>query len=162
MSIRVLKIILIVFDGLQGWFYVAGNIANWNTGIEAVGYVTSMVEHNVYSNRIFPPITNPVLITLIFICIIFGEFLVGALSLIGAWDLWKVRHESAETFNSSKHYALLGSGMAMVVWFGGFVVIGGALFQMWQTTIGSNSFQDAFVFAASSGIVLLFVSSQDI
>ena len=121
-----------------------------------------MAEHNVYSTHIFPPITNPIIITLIFICIIIGEFLVGAFSLKGAWDLWKVRHDSSDVFNSSKSFAIIGSGMALVVWFGGFVVIGGALFQMWQTTIGANSFKDAFVFAATSGIVLLFVNAKDI
>ncbi|PWK54206.1 DUF2165 family protein [Pleionea mediterranea] len=162
MAIRILKIILITFVGLQGWFYVAGNIANWSTGLEAIAYVTGMAEHNVYSTHIFPPITNPIIITLIFICIIIGEFLVGAFSLKGAWDLWKVRHDSSDVFNSSKGFAILGSGMALVVWFGGFVVIGGALFQMWQTTIGANSFKDAFVFAATSGIVLLFVNAKDI
>jgi predicted small integral membrane protein len=51
--------------------------------------------------------------------------------------------------------------MAMVVWFGGFIVVGGVLFQMWQTQIGAGSLKDAFVFAASGGLVLLFVNSPD-
>ena len=85
----------------------------------------------------------------------------GALSLKGAWDLWSARKGSADAFNASKTYAVLGTGMAMVVWFGGFIVIGGALFQMWQTQIGAGSFDDAFVFAVTGGLVLLFVSRPD-
>jgi predicted small integral membrane protein len=51
--------------------------------------------------------------------------------------------------------------MALVVWFGGFIVIGGVLFQMWQTKIGAGSFHDAFIFAAMGGLVLLILSSSD-
>jgi predicted small integral membrane protein len=52
--------------------------------------------------------------------------------------------------------------MALVVWFGGFIVIGGVLLQMWQTQIGAGSFHDAFRFAAIGGLVLLFVSQTDV
>ncbi|WIO75260.1 DUF2165 domain-containing protein [Porticoccaceae bacterium LTM1] len=161
MAIRILKIILVIFVGLQGWLYVAGNITNWESGLGAVGYVLGMEGHEVYPNHIFPSITNPALVTIAFITIITGEFLVGALSFKGACDLWKARNGSADEFNSAKTFAILGSGMAMVVWFGGFIVIGGALFQMWQTAIGWNSFEGAFVYAAWSAFVLLFVNSPD-
>lgn len=161
MAIRILKIVLVTLVGLQGWFYVAGNIANWESAFGAVAYVLGMEGHEIYGNHIFPPITSPVLVTLAFLVIITGEFLVGALSLKGAWDLWRVRNGSADEFNSAKGFALLGAGMALAVWFGGFIVLGGALFQMWQTQIGSASFDDAFVFAVTSGLVLLFVNNHD-
>lgn len=161
MAIRILKIVLVVFVGLQGWLYVAGNIANWDSGHSAVGYVLGMEGHEIYGNHIFPPVTNPALVTIAFLIIISGEFLVGALSLTGAWHLWQVRHADADSFNSAKTFAILGSGMAMVVWLGGFVVIGGALFQMWQTQIGTGSFEGAFIYGATSALVLLFVNSPD-
>ena len=162
MSIRYLKILLVVFVGLSGWLLVAGNIANWYSGLEHVRYVLSMEGHEVYGTHIFPPVTNSALVTLAYLIILSGEFLVGALSLKGAWDLFSARGESAEVFSAAKKYAVLGTGMAMVVWYGGFVVIGGTLFQMWQTTLGDASFDGAFVFAAGGGLVLLIVSSSDI
>jgi len=161
MTIRLLKIILVMFVGLQGCLYVAGNLANWDSGLSAVGYVLGMEGHEVYGNHIFPPITNPVLVTIAFLSIISGEFLVGALSLTGAWHLWRERRSDAESFNSAQKFAILGAGMAMVVWFGGFVVIGGALFQMWQTQVGTGSFEGAFIYGATSALVLLFVNSPD-
>ncbi len=161
MSIRYLKIILVIFVGLSGFFFVAGNIANWNAGLELVGYVLSMEGHEIYNSHIFPPVTNSVMVTIAYLIILTGEFLVGALSLKGAWDLWSARNESAETFNASKTNAILGPGMAMVVWFGGFIVIGGVLLQMWQTKIGAGSFHDAFIFAVIGGLVLLFVNNKD-
>jgi predicted small integral membrane protein len=159
--IRYLKIVLVVFVGLTGLLFVAGNIANWDAGLELVGYVVSMEGHEIYSSHIFPPVTNPALITLAFLLILTGESLVGALSLKGAWDLWSARTGSADDFNAAKTYAVLGTGMAVVVWFGGFIVIGGVLFQMWQTEIGHGSFADAFILAAAGGLVLLFVNSPE-
>jgi len=161
MAIRNLKISLVVFVGLQGLLYVAGNTANWNAGLENIAYVLSMQGHEVYATHIFPPVTSPTLVTIAFLLILTGETLVGVLSLKGAWDLWQVRKSSADVFNASKTYAILGAGMAMLVWFGGFIVIGGALFQMWQTPMGDNSFRYSFAFAASSGLVLLFVNQPD-
>ncbi|GJM08258.1 MAG: hypothetical protein DHS20C11_05340 [Lysobacteraceae bacterium] len=161
MGTRLLKIVLVVFVGLQGWLYVAGNIANWDAGLAAVGYVLGQQGHEVYGAHIFPAITNQGLITMAFVLIIAGEFLVGALSMKGAWDLWQNRNRSAVDFNRAKTFAILGAGMALVVWFGGFVVIGGALLQMWQTEVGSSSFNGAFIYAMTSGLVLLFVNSQD-
>lgn len=161
MVIRILKIMLVILVGLQGWFYVAGNIANWNAALGAVGYVLGMIGHEVYPSHIFPAITNSTLITIALLMIILGEFLVGAFSIKGAWDLWKVRKADAKDFNAAKTSAILGAGTALVVWFGGFVIIGGGLFQMWQTQVGTGSFNGAFIYGATSGLILLFVNSPD-
>jgi predicted small integral membrane protein len=138
MAIRYLKIILIVFVGMQGWLYVAGNLFNWSSALEFVGYVLAMVEHEFYGTHIFPSVTHPVLVTLALLVIVTGEFMVGALSFKGAWDLWQVRKADAKQFDSAKTFAILGAGTAMLVWLGGFVVIGGGLFQMWQTQLGAK------------------------
>jgi predicted small integral membrane protein len=161
MTIRHLKIILIIFVGLQGWFYVAGNLANWSAALEFVAYVLAMVEHEFYPTHIFPPITNHALVILALLVIVAGEFLVGAFSFKGAWDLWQVRKADANEFDSAKTYAILGAGTAMIVWLGGFVVIGGGLFQMWQTQLGANSFNGAFVYGGTSALILLFVISSE-
>ena len=161
MLIRYMKIVLVVFVGLQGFLYVAGNTANWDAAVGAVGYVLSHQENAVYTNQIFPSITSPALVTLALVLIITGEFLVGALSFKGAWDLWKVRKAGALDFNGAKTFAIAGPAMAMIVWFGGFIVIGGALFQMWQSPVGSGSFQGAFIYGGVSALVLLFVSQPD-
>ena len=161
MAIRYLKIVLVTLVGLQGLLYLAGNLANWSVGLQTVGYVLGMEGHEVYGNHIFPSVTHPAIVTSAFVIILSGEFLVGALCLKGAWNLWCVRQDSTAVFNASKTYAILGAGMAMIVWFGGLIVIGGSLFQMWQTQIGAGSIDDSFVFAAMGGLVLVIVSGPD-
>jgi len=51
MAIRILKIILVIFVGLQGWFYVAGNLANWSAGYQSIAYVLGMEGHAVYADK---------------------------------------------------------------------------------------------------------------
>lgn len=51
--------------------------------------------------------------------------------------------------------------MAIVVWFGLFMVLAGAYFQMWQTELGAASLAGAFQLVGASGIVLLFVNMAD-
>jgi predicted small integral membrane protein len=161
MAIRYLKIILVAFVSLQGFLWVIANVTNWDSGLGAVGYVLSMQDHAVYGSHIFFPVSSPVVVKLAFLVILTGETLVGVLSAKGAWDLWKARKDAAEAFNAAKTFAVVGPGMAMVVWFGGFTVVGGALFQMWQTEIGAGSFHDAFWFAAMGGLVMLFTNMRD-
>ena len=161
MGIRYLKIVLTAFVGLEAWLYVAGDIANWHAGHSAISYVISMQGNDTYPVHIFPALTGPVWATIAYVIILSGEFLVGALSLKGAWDMWSARRHDTASFNASKRVGLLGLGMAMVVWFGGFIVIGGALFQMWQSKVGAGSFNGAFIYSATAALVLLFVYRPD-
>ena len=82
-------------------------------------------------------------------------------TLKGCLDLWQQRHASSEAFQQAKSWALLGCGLAVLIWFGLFGVIGGAWFQMWQTELGSQSLNGAFQFAVSAALVLIFVNMPD-
>ena len=75
--------------------------------------------------------------------------------------MWAKASAPATDFNGAKTYAVLGCGMALIVWFGGFTVIGAALFQMWQGQVGVSSFEGAHMYLVPSGIVLLFVAMKD-
>lgn len=161
MNIRDLKIVLVTFVGLLGLVYALQNLVNIDAAFGAVSYVLSRADHVVYPASILPAITSPALVWLALAVIVTGELSVGALSLKGAFDLWRARKSNAATFNSAKTYALFGCGMALVVWFGFFGVISGAFFQQWQTQAGALSLEGAFQLAGCSGIVLLFVNMAD-
>ena len=159
--IRLVKIILIVFVGLQGLFYFIANTLNFEYALMAVEEILSQRDSPVYQNHIIPPITNPILTKAALIAIMTGELLVGLISFKGALDLFAVRNASAEAFNNAKTYAILGCAMALIVWFGFFTVIATALFQMWQGQVGAGSFQGAFIYLGTSAFVMLFVNQPD-
>ncbi len=159
--LRYFKIILVVFVGLQGLLYVAANLANWEAATGAVSAVISMAERPWYPNALVPALEGQAAATIGAVMIVTGELLVGALSLFGAWKMFGAVKMSPAEFHASKTFALAGCAMALVVWFGGFTVIGGALFQMWQTELGQSSLGDAQKFYVTSGLVLLWLSMQE-
>jgi predicted small integral membrane protein len=161
MLLRDLKALLAAFVGLQGLVYFAANIANWDAAVGVVGYVLSQQEHAYYAAHIVPAIGSPAAAAAALAVILIGEFLVGAVSLKGAWDLVRARRAPAADYNAAKTWALAGAGVAMLVWFGGFIVIGAGLFQMWQTEIGANSMNGAFTYAAISALAALFIAIED-
>jgi predicted small integral membrane protein len=91
------------------------------------------------------------------VIVVASEFLAGLLAARGALAMWSARNAPAEEFNLAKKYALLGSGLGVVIWLGFFGVGGGAAFQMWQTAIGAASLEGAFQFSVSCAIVFIIL-----
>ncbi len=159
--IRIVKIILVMTVGLQGLFYFISNLVNWEYAQMAVGAVLSLADAPAYKNTIVPPITNPLLVAIGTAIIMTGELLVGLISFKGATDLAGKVAAPAAAFNAAKKLAILGCAMPLIVWFGGFLVIGAALLQMWQGQVGASSFSGAYIYLASIAFVLLFVNQPD-
>jgi len=159
MTLRLAKIVLAVFVGLLGLFYAVENIFNLDAAYNAVAYALSMDGHNIYPNSLMPAITLPALIWMTVVLIISGEALGGVISLKGAYDLYQARH--SDQFNGAKKTLYLGAAILLIIWFGFFTVIGGALFQMWQTTAGSMSLEGAYQFLGSVALISLFISMPD-
>lgn len=158
MEHRYLKIAVTLSVGVLALFYVAHNFANWSGANAAVAYVLSLADHTVYPVSLAPPVTQPVLISALVLVICAGEAAAATLSLIGSWKLWVARRAGAAEFASAKRYAVMGSGLAVLVWFLLFQVGGGALYQMWQTETGVNSLEGAFQFSGMSFLTLIYLS----
>ena len=161
MSIRVLKILLVVCIGLQALLYAIQNVVNLDAAFGAVAYVFSMADHAAYPDHVGPAFTWAPLVWIALTLIIAGETLVGVLCFKGSWDMWRLRRADSATFATSRHYAILGCGAALLVWIGLFMALGGAYFQMWQTEVGIGSLEGAFMYAVSSAVVLLFVNQAE-
>ncbi|MCB2114079.1 MAG: DUF2165 family protein [Parvularculaceae bacterium] len=159
--VRLLKIVLVTFAGLQGLIYCVTNFVNWKTANAVVGQVIAQGEKPYYAHGVIPSFTDPAFATLVACVIVAGEFLVGALCLVGALKMLGAMSGPAAGFNASKSMAIWGCGMALIVWFGIFTVIGGAAFQMWQTGLGRDSLVDAHHYLTPSGLILLFLAMKD-
>jgi predicted small integral membrane protein len=159
--IRNLKVCLVGFSALLCLMYAGQNLVNLGAAYGFVADVVTMSNHVVYPTSFGPSIHSPVLIWILLGIIIALEFAAGLLAGKGALDLWNARQAPADEFNKAKTFAILGCGMALVIWFGLFTAVGGAYFQMWQTDLGATALQGAFQIAVLNGIVLLFVNSND-
>jgi len=128
MEHRYLKMAFAVAVGLQAIIWFANNVINWETAQGAVGYALSQADHEGgYENHLLPAITNPIIATVILLVVLAGEASAGVLALWGAVRIWQSRNADVEAFTSAKRFAVLGSGIAFLVWFLLFAVLGGAL-----------------------------------
>jgi len=159
--LRWLKIILVVFVALQGLFYALQNLVNLQAAHAFVSSVLSMANHAVYPNHFGPALGAAPLTWTALGIIIAGEFAVGLLALQGAYDMFASRRASAAVFAHAKRYAILACGVAVALWFGLFMVLGGAYFQMWQTPEGSGAFHSAFMYAAIAALVMIFLATHE-
>jgi len=161
MAIRYLKIVLLICVSLLGLLFAIQNLANLEQAYASLAYVMSNQDHVAYPNSAFPAITSPLLIWAALGAVLTGEFGAGFLAAKGSWDLFAHRKASAEAFNAAKTFGVLGCGVAVITWFGLFMVIGGAYFQMWQTAIGTGSWSGSFYVAGASALVMIFLNMED-
>ncbi len=155
---RLIKILLSLAMALMAIIYATQNVMNLETAHATVGYVLGMGENAVYPKSFLPAITNSGLVWAAIGTIITFEYLAGLLLLIGTFKLWGARNSDAMGFDMAKKTTLIGCGVGMLVWFGLFHVIGGALFQMWQTEIGDGSLRGAFWFGGMLAFSALYIS----
>jgi predicted small integral membrane protein len=125
--------------------YAVQNVANMSGGMySSFAYVLGQTDHAAYPESVVPPVTQPVLIWTVLLIVLGLEFACAALTGYGAWSMWRNRDASSREFAAAKKHALNGLGVAVVIWFLLFGTLGSAVFQMWQTEIGSSSFNGAF------------------
>lgn len=158
MEHRYLKMALSVAVGLQALFWFGNNLINWETATGAVAYALSQADQSGYERHLVPPIASPAAATALLALVVLAEALAGVLALWGAVQQWRSRHGNADAFSSAKRYAVLGSGIAVLVWFLLFGVFGGALLQMGQAPGLRPALDGAFKFASYSFLVLIYLS----
>jgi predicted small integral membrane protein len=159
--IRLLKAFVMLAAALLCIFYATNNVANLTNMYGALAYVMSNQDHTVYPSAFGPAVTFGPLIWVAAILVLIGEYAAGLLALKGSWDLFSAGGKSADEFQAAKSTALAACLVGILTWFGLFMAIGGAYFQMWQTTVGQGSQADAFRFAAMLGIIFLIIQSRD-
>jgi predicted small integral membrane protein len=92
--------------------------------------------------------------------IIAAEGATCLLRCAGSFALWRARQRDAAAFNAPKRLVTAGCAMGFIVWFFGFMVIGGEWFAMWQSRTW-NGQDSAFKFYMTLLGVLVFVNQPD-
>ncbi|MDR9864355.1 MULTISPECIES: DUF2165 family protein [Pseudomonas] len=160
MTIRYAKIILTLMLGGFAALVAFNNITDYESNFAFVKHVLSMDTTFPGNAALYRAITTPWLWHAAYALIIAGEGLTGVLLIWGAISLWRVRHASAQRFNSAKHVAIAGFVTGLLVWFFGFMVIGGEWFLMWQSHQWSGQ-EAAFRFYMALLGVLIFLNQSD-
>ena len=160
MTLRLSKIIMCLSLAAFAFLVTFGNITDYGSNYAFVQHVLSMDTTFPDNALMYRSITNPALWTAGYWLIIFGEGVTCVLFLVAAFRLWQARSMSAAAFNGAKKYVVLAATMGFLVWFLGFMVIGGEWFAMWQSNTW-NGQEAAFKFYMTILAVLIFVNQPD-
>ena len=158
--IRYAKIVMVACLAIFCPIVVFTNLTDYGTNFLFVKHVLSMDTTFPGNALMYRSITSPALWNAAYLLIIAGETITGILLLAGAIRLWQERNGTGAAFNGAKGFAIAGALAAFLVWFFGFMVIGGEWFVMWQSTTW-NGQEAAFRFYVTALAVLIFVNQPD-
>jgi predicted small integral membrane protein len=157
--LRVCKSIVCLSLAIFALLVCLNNVMDYNSNY-------TFVQHTLSMDTVFPgntlkyrAILDPFVWSLAYGLIIFAEFLTGVLLLTGSIGLLKNIH-SPLAFNRAKNWAYLGCLVGFLLWFFGFIVIGGEWFCMWQSEKW-NGIEAAFRFVVIIMFTLLFIAMPD-
>ena len=132
------------------------NLADYGSNYAFVQHVLSMdtvFPGNALKSR---AILDPTLWSLAYGLIIFAEFVTGILLAVGVAYLIKGINNPKE-FTHAKNWIYLGCSVGFLLWFFGFIVVGGEWFCMWQSEEW-NGVEPAFRFVALIMLTLVFIA----
>jgi predicted small integral membrane protein len=136
------------------------NVIDYGTNYLFVQHVLSMDTTFPEGTLRWRAITAPALWAAGYWLIILGEALTGLCLAAGTVALLRALRADTAGFQRAKRLVLVGVGLGFLVWFLGFMVVGGEWFQMWQSSTW-NGQQPAFRFYLTLLAVAIFVNQPD-
>ncbi len=137
-----------------------GNLTDYGTNF-------AFVQHVLQMDTIFPDATVGYRAIhaewvhhLVYAVIIATELTVAVLCWAGALRLWRWRHAPAAEFRQAKSLAIAGLLLGCLLWFTGFITVGGEWFAMWMSSQW-NGIASAFRFFVLFALILLYLVLRD-
>jgi predicted small integral membrane protein len=138
---------------------VFNNVTDYGSNYMFVSHVLKMDTTFPGNRAMWRAIDSPWLYHAAYALIIFVEAAVALICWAGGLRLLRSLRD-AERFNQAKGLAVAGLTLGIILWFTGFITIGGEWFAMWQSKIW-NGQESAFRLVVIFGIVLLFLVQSD-
>lgn len=160
MAWRLTQIALVAAVALFAALVALGNLSDYQSNFLFVQHVLAM-------DTIFPDakigwraITAPWLHHAAYWLIILLELGTALLCGWGAVRLWRRRAAPPAAFRQAKGVAVLGLLLGLLLWFTGFITLGGEWFGMWMSSTW-NGIASAFRFFMIFAVVLMVLVLRD-
>jgi predicted small integral membrane protein len=156
-----LRVVLVVLTGMTAVLIglaAFGNVTDYDTNEAFVKHVLAMDTTFKSPNMMWRAITSPAVATAVYLAIIAWEW-ATAIVLAGACVAWVRARPGDPRARTARQLSTLGWLMQIMLFGGGFIVVGGEWFQMWQSS-DWNGLQPALqnFLIASVGLVLVHLS----
>jgi len=160
--------VLVACNALYIFLVALGNITDYDTNYAFVQHVLSMDTTNFGAPEgtaldpdvMWRAIKDPVVWNIGYIGIIVWESL-AAIILIAALVLWVRAFATRGAYEAAKHLSSIGLLMIVLLFFAGFIDIGGEWFSMWRSTAWNGedtAFRNAVLAALT--LVLIHTTAQ--
>ncbi len=160
MVVRLAKIVMTAALAAFAFIVTYDNLVDYGTNYEFVRHVLSM-DTTFPGNRLTGrAITSPALWSAAYAAIMVAEGLTFLLLGIGAVAMFLALRAPAAGFHRTKAWLVAGATVGFLLWFFGFMVVGGEYFAMWQSK-DWNGQAAAFRFYMTLLAVLIFVMQPD-
>jgi predicted small integral membrane protein len=130
---RIAKIVMVASLALFAFVVAFDNITDYDTNFEFVRHVLSMDAIPPGSTLLYRRVISPPLWNLGYLLIIIAEGATSLMLAIAAVALLRHLRSDGARFNRAKRFVFIGATLGFLVWFFGFMVVGGEWFQMWQS-----------------------------
>jgi predicted small integral membrane protein len=136
-----------------------GNLTDYNSNFSLVTHVLTMDTTFPDKQGMWRAIHSPFIHHTVFGFIIGIEIVIAGLCWLGGLRLYQ-NLKDPTSFNQAKGLAILGLTLGFILWFTGFMTIGGEWFLMWQSAT-ANGQQAAFRLVTIIGITLIYLTQTD-
>lgn len=160
MTTRLAKILLPLMLAAFAFIVTFDNIVDYGSNFLFVQHVLSMDSTFPGNALMDRAITSRAMWHASYVLIIAAEGATCLLLLCGTLALWRARRKNGASFNAAKSLVTAGCVAGFLVWFFGFMVVGGEWFAMWQSKTW-NGQEAAFKFYMAILGVLIFVNQPD-
>jgi len=160
LAVRLVKTSMVASIALLALLVAFDNLVDYDSNYEFVRHTLSMdttFPDNALRGR---AIASPAVWDVAYWAIIFVEGATGIVLALATARLAANLRASAARFNAAKTLVVIGVGLGFLLWFTGFMIVGGEWFAMWQSNAW-NGQQAAFWFYMTLLAVVIFVNQPD-
>ncbi len=159
MYMKLSKVILVWAVALFAFLVALNNLTDYGSNYAFVTHVLKMDTTFPANRSMWRAIDAPFLHHALYWIIILAEATTAVFCWLGGLYLFRSL-DNPDHFNQAKGTAIVGLTMGLVLWFTGFLTIGGEWFLMWQSQQW-NGQEAAFRLVVIFGIVLLYLVQPD-
>jgi predicted small integral membrane protein len=156
---RSAKVVLVWAVAFYVSLVVFNNLTDYDPNYMFVSHVLKMDTTFPENRAMWRAIDSPSLHHSLYWLIIFVEAATAILCWLGGVRLF-ASIKDATRFNKAKGIAITGLTLGIILWFTGFMTLGGEWFLMWQSEMW-NGQEAAFRLAVIFAIVLLYLIQPD-
>ena len=159
MITRLSKLVMVLAFALYASLVAFGNLTDYNSNFTLVAHVLMMDTTFPGNQGLWRAVHSPLVHHAVYGFIIGTEIVIAALCWLGGFRLCKNIKDPA-AFNQAKGLAILGLTLGFLLWFTGFMTIGGEWFLMWQSEV-ANGQQAAFRLVMIIVATLIYLVQSD-